>query len=125
MINKGVKILDGSVDEIRNQFDPRTIVFEPIGAVDVGVVERIARVRSVTQAGAAYEAHLDIDADPPAVMRQIASNLDVRRLELRRATLEDIFVSLVDPGDSEDLVRGSLTDETAEPVGAGGEGVTQ
>lgn len=113
MINKGEKILDGSVDEIRAQFDPRTIVFEPLGSFDMSAIEGIARVGSVTRAGPAYEAHLDHDADASAVMRQIAATVDARRLELRRATLEDIFVSLVDPGDSEDLVRGSLTDENA------------
>ena len=42
-------------------------------------------------------------------MTQALAIAPMRRLELRRATLEDIFVSLVDLGDSEDSIRAELS----------------
>lgn len=113
MINKGRKILDGSIDEIRGQFDPRTIVVEPS---DPGRDDATDSLRAITgvigvlrsgQLGT-YEARLAEGADTRRTMAQIMERMPVRRLELRRATLEDVFVHLVDPGDSEDVLRSML-----------------
>ncbi|MDX2113994.1 MAG: ATP-binding cassette domain-containing protein [Planctomycetota bacterium] len=119
MINKGKKILDGSIDEIRSQFDPKTLVIEPLegdgfdGAAES--IRRVAGVQSVFHAGqrGTLEARLTDRADVGGVMRDIVSGAPVRRLELRRATLEDVFVHLVDPGDSEDVLRAMLSERGA------------
>lgn len=125
MINKGQKVLDGSMDGIKAKFDPKTIVVEPAASNDdhdfFGKVQAVGGVHSVTRLddrGAIYEAHLDEGADAQTVLGAIAAAMPVRRVELRRATLEDIFVNLVDPGDSEDTVRAALKADSAEPVGA-------
>lgn len=125
MINKGQKVLDGSMDGIKAKFDPKTIVIEPAASNDdpdfYGKVQAVGGVHSVTRMddrGAIYEAHLDDGADAQTVLGAIAAAMPVRRIELRRATLEDIFVNLVEPGDSEDTVRAALKADSAEPVGA-------
>lgn len=124
MINKGRKVLDGTIDGIRGRFDPKTIVIEPLdgSAADSlrESLERIAGVRSVSrlgERGTIFEAHLDDGADASSVLAASASTLPIRRIELRKATLEDIFVSLVDPGDSEDSIRAAIMSEAALPVG--------
>jgi ABC-2 type transport system ATP-binding protein len=111
MINQGRKVLDGTVDEIRAQFDPRTIVFEPFeGAVDLHAIEAIPGIDGHRQTvGTTVEAHLSPDADHKTVMAGIAQTAPMRRIELRRATLEDVFVELVAPGDSEDILRAELS----------------
>jgi ABC-2 type transport system ATP-binding protein len=114
MINKGRKILDGSIDEIRGQFDPKTVVVEPSedrhGSEEfIRLVPGVAGVMRAGERGA-FEARLDEKADPQRVMAEIASRVPLRRLELRRATLEDIFVHLVAPGDSEDVLRAMLSE---------------
>jgi len=114
MINKGRKVLDGPIDGVRARFDPKTIVVEPAeGSPDaiVPTIEAIEGVKSTTvraQQGYA-EAHLAADADPTETLRAIAAALPVRRVEVRRATLEDIFVELVAPEDSSDSVRASVS----------------
>ncbi len=119
MINKGRKILDGSMDEIRSQFDPKTIVVEPLsGEAPEAVRASLASVpgvHAVAHAGErrTFEARLDAVADAGAVMRSIVERVPTRRVELRRATLEDVFVHLVDPGDSEDVLREMLGDPAA------------
>lgn len=120
MINRGRKILDGSMDEIRGQFDPKTLVVEPLNGEGPEEVKKslasIPGVHAVGHAGErrTFEARLQDGADPGAVMRQIVDRVPSRRVELRRATLEDVFVHLVDPGDSEDVLRAMLSDSGAE-----------
>ncbi|RMH30372.1 MAG: ATP-binding cassette domain-containing protein [Planctomycetota bacterium] len=125
MINRGKKVLDGPIDAIRAKFDPKTIVVEPADTAANGAFSgslgALPGVKSVMRLGdrsAVYEAHLEDGTDPQGVIGAIATGLPVRRVELRKATLEDIFVSLVDPGDSEDSIRAALKAESAEPVGA-------
>jgi len=113
MINRGRKVLDGSVDKVREKFDPKTIVVECLPGQE-GLTEMVGSVdgvRSVTAMGdrdGAVEAHLDDSADPQAVMKSVLATAPVQGVRLRRATLEDIFVSLVKPGDSEDSLRAAL-----------------
>jgi ABC-2 type transport system ATP-binding protein len=114
MINKGRKILDGPVEKVRSRFDPKTIVLEPLQIDDgaVAALEAMPGVHSVTSMGdrrGSVEAHLEDSAEPHELMRRIVAGLPIRRIELRKATLEDIFVSLVDPGDSEDSLRAALS----------------
>ena len=112
MINKGRKILDGSIDEIRGQFDPKTIVVEPSeGTVaDEDSLRQIPGVLALGRSGerGSLEVRLSEGSDPRRVMSEIVARAAVRRVELRRATLEDVFVHLVDPGDSEDVLRAML-----------------
>ncbi len=125
MIDKGRKILDGSMDEIRAQFNPKTIVVEPTRATDslkesvlsgerngewTDTLRRLPGVSNVMHSGerGTYEVSLDHTADPRAVMSQIMRDVPVRRVELRRATLEDVFVHLVEPGETEDVLRSML-----------------
>lgn len=127
MINKGWKILDGTIEQIRAEFDPKTIVLEPMhngssnGATVLGVdsLSSIGGVSSVThlEESNGLEAHLEDSADVNGIMREIVSRHPVRRIELRRATLEDVFVKLVAPGDSEDMLREQLSGEAAGIAG--------
>lgn len=120
MINQGRKILDGSVDEIRDQFDPRTVAVEFLDrSRPADGLDTIAGVRSVMPRGGAFDLHLDEGVDPAGVMQHIMGSYPVRRVELRRASLEDIFVSLVDSGDSEDSIRASLSDDSAALMAGG------
>ena len=122
MINNGRKILDGTVDEIRSQYDPKSLIIEPAtGDTEqarsaLGAVRGVHSVYDSTFAGC-LEASLDEGVDPSALVSAVAAATPVRRVEIRRATLEDIFVHLVDPGDSEDSIRASLSD-TAQRGGA-------
>jgi len=112
MINNGKKILDGTVGDIRNQFDPKTISIKMLpGQTDASKIERVGGVARVSRpASDIVEAHLSDNASPTDVMAEVLRATPVRGVELRQATLEDVFVQLVDPGDSEDSVRSALSD---------------
>jgi len=117
MINQGQKVLDGPIDAVRERFDPRTLMVEPIASNNGAgreLVEQTPGIRSVHGAGPAYEAYLEDGVDPQATMRALLERTPCKRVELRRATLEDIFLSLVSTEDSEDSLRAALRAEGAE-----------
>ncbi|MBL0926926.1 MAG: ATP-binding cassette domain-containing protein [Phycisphaerales bacterium] len=125
MINKGRKVLDGDIDQIRAQYDPKTIVVEPLENGDPRQAQaRLASVPGVagvmhSGAKGVYEVRLIDGADPAPTMAAIITAVPSRRVEVRRATLEDIFVHLVAPGDSEDVLREMLSERgTAAEVNA-------
>lgn len=113
MINRGQKVLDGSIDGIRGKFDPKTIIVDPLDASNgvLSAVDAVDGVHSALQSPdtGVIEAHITDSADPQQVMQRLMAAAPMRKVELRRATLEDVFIALVDPGDSEDSLRAALS----------------
>jgi ABC-2 type transport system ATP-binding protein len=114
MIHKGEKVLDETMAGIRAQFDPRSILFEPMDPqADVGVLGAIPGVQTVRREGVAWEIALGEKADPAAVIRAIAAAVAPSRIELRRPTLEDVFLAIVEgtsrvAGDERTRLRAAL-----------------
>jgi ABC-2 type transport system ATP-binding protein len=99
MIDRGRKVLDASLEEIRTRFDPHTLVVEPLHAgAGRGDIEALPEVASVVPNGATWTVSVNDGVAPELAMRAIANRLDLARLELRRPTLEDVFVQLVTEG---------------------------
>lgn len=95
LINKGVKLLDATLAEIRARFDPRTIVAEPLnGAADFASIPGVVRAEPMPETGA-WELELEENADRQDVLRQIVARCSVRSVELRRLTMEEVFIRLV------------------------------
>ncbi len=100
MIHQGVKVLDATLGEIRDRFDPRTIIVEPAANGDGSTAElRLETVRGISRIQPTrdgFELHLEDHADPREVMGAIVREAPIRRVELKRVTLEDVFISLVE-----------------------------
>lgn len=95
LINKGRKLLDASLDEIRERFDPRTILAEPsAGSADFSKLRGVRKVQPHTD-GHSFEIQLDDGVPAQDVMVQIMSLASMRRVELRRLSLDEVFVRLV------------------------------
>jgi ABC-2 type transport system ATP-binding protein len=99
LINRGEKILDATMPEIRARFDPRTVVVEPADhdpacADALGAIDGVERAAWLPERRAA-ELSVARGADPQAVMRAAMDRVEVRAAELRRTTLDDVFVELV------------------------------
>ena len=94
LIDQGTKILDDTMDGIRNTFDPRTIEVEP--AAGSSLPEVIEGVHQRTGSGEGpIELHLEDMADPNKVMQQVIGSCAVRSIKIRQLTLDEVFVSLV------------------------------
>jgi ABC-2 type transport system ATP-binding protein len=96
MIHQGRKVLDRSTAGLREAFDLRRILFEPLDpASDPGKLRALAGVASVTPDGPAWDIALDPTASAAEAMPRLVSTVAASRIEIRRPTLEDVFVSIV------------------------------
>jgi ABC-2 type transport system ATP-binding protein len=86
MIHRGRKRLD----------DSRALSFEPLEAnADVSAVHALPEVASCTSVGGGYEVVLRDDADAARAMQSVTAAVRVARIELKRPTLEEVFVGIV------------------------------
>ncbi len=111
MINRGVKVLDGPLDDIWAKYDPRCIFVETLGSTDDAMVAQASSIPGVREAVAdprGLDVRLHPETDPGQVMAMLAARLSIRRVELKRPNLEDIFIELV--GGSAEAIRAELAD---------------
>jgi ABC-2 type transport system ATP-binding protein len=101
MIHRGEKVLDQPVRSIGSAFDPRSILFEPLDpAADVSVLTSVPGVGRVAREGGAWDVSLQDGAQPGAVLRAIVAAITPSRIEVRRPTLEDVFIGIVAAGEA-------------------------
>ncbi len=99
MIHRGAKVLDEPIAAIRANYDPRSVLFESLTpGADVTPLGSVPGVQSVRRDRTGWEVDLADGADPAAVLRGLAAAVPASRIELRRPTLEDVFVKIVGGG---------------------------
>lgn len=120
MIHEGVKVLDDTLEDIRTRFDPRALHIDPIAGL--GVSNEIANVNGVAHVSAvegALEVVLNEGTNPQDAMKALLAAHPMNRIEIKRPTLEDVFIEIVTGGkrgeDAEqiraDLLAGSKQEE--------------
>ena len=98
LINKVVKLLDATLDEINETFNPRTLLVEPLnGQANFTDIQGVIGTRPMPDS-AAFEIELQEQADPQQVMRQILQSGPMRSVALRRLTLDEVFIQQVKVG---------------------------
>jgi len=99
MIHQGRKVLDDTLEDIRTRFDPRALHVDPIGgAGQAQAIERVPGVAHVTPVEGALEVVLDEGVDPQRAMRSLLEAMPMNRVEIKRPTLEDVFIEIVTCG---------------------------
>ena len=123
MIHRGQKVLDQTVASIGTTFDPRSILFEPLDpAANVQTIRSVPGVRSLSREGGAWDVGLSDTATAASVIPAIVAAVTPARIEVRRPTLEDVFVNIVSGGATgleggDAGLRAALRDgETAQEV---------
>ncbi len=125
MINRGTKVLDAPLAEIHARFDPRSLLVEPArsgggeGSDPAAALRMVPGVREVRPAGRGTALELDLveGADPSEVLRRVVLGAPVMKVEVQRASLEDIFIDLVEDRGGGGVPREALR-EDAEVAGA-------
>lgn len=105
MINQGRLVLDGSMTEIRRQFDPRSIRIKAGGNLDslAQRLEKHPQIRALETRPADGMIEFQIEHEeatpekriPPSVLDCFNEHDGISAVELRQPTLDDIFVELV------------------------------
>jgi ABC-2 type transport system ATP-binding protein len=97
MIHRGRKVLDDPVGAILRPHDARALTFELLEpGADLSAVRALPEVeRCMVAAGGTFEVALREGADAARAMHAVTAAVRVARIELKRPTLEDIFVGIV------------------------------
>jgi ABC-2 type transport system ATP-binding protein len=93
LINKGEKLLDGSVAEVKRGHGKNTLVLAFDG--DGSFLETLPGVAKVGDFGRYVEVRMTDGADPQPILREAAARLRVSRFEIVEPSLHDIFVESV------------------------------
>lgn len=106
LINKGQKVLDGSLADIKARFGSHTIQVDMEG--DGAFAREIPGVSSVTEFNNYIELKLKDNADTQLILKQLSDKVRIRRFEIVEPSLYSIFISVakVDP---EELKRAGGT----------------
>jgi ABC-2 type transport system ATP-binding protein len=103
LINKGDKVLDASLAELRTRYDDRGLVCEPTGDAD-GFATRVLRSGLASHARTHDNGTVDLDlvagTSPAEAMRAVLELAPMRSVGLRRMNLDDLFVELVGGADA-------------------------
>jgi ABC-2 type transport system ATP-binding protein len=95
MIHRGHKVLDDPVRTILRPHDSRALTFEPLdGQVDLGALRALPEVAGCIAANGHYEIALRDGVNATAAMRSVLAVVPAARIELKRRSLEDVFVSI-------------------------------
>jgi len=92
LINKGKKVLDGPLSEIKATGD-HGIHLDYDG--DGAFLRSLPGISRVNDSGKSAELFLDQGTDPQDILKQIVDRLTVRRFDLREPSLHEIFFRVV------------------------------
>ena len=93
LINRGEKLLEGAVSEVKGRYGKNTVVLAYDG--DGSFLRELPGVRSMTDFGRYVEIKMTEGADPQGILREAAARLRVSRFEIVEPSLRDIFVEHV------------------------------
>ena len=93
LINKGEKILDGRVAEIKASYGKNTLILAFEG--DGSFLASLPGVVAVNEMGRYAELKLGPAADPQALLRTASERLKITRFEVVEPSLHDIFIERV------------------------------
>jgi ABC-2 type transport system ATP-binding protein len=93
LINRGEKLLDGAVSEVKARHGKNTVALAFEG--DGSFIESLPGVAKVTDFGQYLEVRLQDGTDPQPLLQEAAKRLKLRRFEIVEPSLHDIFVETV------------------------------
>ena len=93
LINKGEKVLEGAVGEVKDRHGKNTVVLAYDG--DGSFLASLPGVAKVSDFGQYVEIRMEDGADPQPILKEATERLTVRRFEIVVPSLHDIFVEAV------------------------------
>jgi len=92
MIFKGKKVLDGTLDQIQNQYGNDTIRISAEGGVDF--LASLPGVEHVRDLGQFQEVRMARGSDPQEMLRTLIARVPVKTFTVAKPSLHDIFVRI-------------------------------
>ena len=95
LIDKGRKVVYGSVDEIKDAHGSNTVAVEYDG--DGSFINGLPQVAGATTYQRWIELQLVDGADPDDLLKALVGRISIRRFEVKAPSLHSIFINLVGP----------------------------
>jgi ABC-2 type transport system ATP-binding protein len=93
LINKGRKVLNGTLDQIRSRYEANAVSAELEG--DTSFISDLPMVKSLSLNGKRLEISLKEQGDSQELLRALVGRVRVRAFEVKVPSLHEIFVHLV------------------------------
>jgi ABC-2 type transport system ATP-binding protein len=93
LINKGEKVIDGTLEQVRAQYKSNTVLVELEGNGDF--IEKLPMVAGAKKDGRKLDVSLVENTDPQEFLKAIVDKTRVLSFEVRVPSLHEIFVHLV------------------------------
>jgi ABC-2 type transport system ATP-binding protein len=100
LINKGEKVLEGSLSRIKQQYGKNTVVLDYEG--DASFIESLPEVENVDDYGKHMEIKMKEPADPQILLSKSVGKIKINRFEVREPSLNAIFIDEVGEKDAQD-----------------------
>jgi ABC-2 type transport system ATP-binding protein len=95
MIDQGIKVLDGPIADIKQQFDPRVVQVEPTDpTATFSQFDGIASIDESDTDGC-VNLRLEDSVDALEILRAITQQISVRGIQIVKPTLDEIFIEQV------------------------------
>ncbi|NOX88425.1 MAG: ATP-binding cassette domain-containing protein [Calditrichaeota bacterium] len=99
MIDKGVKVLDGELNEIQQRYGHNAVQLEYKGNGDV--IKDLPFVETINDFGNYIEVQLKDGHSVNELLKAIVDRVEIFRVESRKSTLNEIFINLVTGGSND------------------------
>jgi ABC-2 type transport system ATP-binding protein len=96
LINRGLKVIDGTLDQIRQQYQSNVVSARLEG--DTSFIRELPMVRAVAPIDKRIEITLEERADTQQLLQALVGRVHVRAFEEKVPSLHEIFVHLVGQG---------------------------
>lgn len=93
LINRGRKLIEGSLHDVRSQFSERVVLLD--GEGDFAALSGLPGVQNVRVTGGHARLELADHTDPDTLLRAALAHVRLTRFEVQRPDLHQIFVKLV------------------------------
>ena len=99
MIDKGHKVLDGPLDEIQQEYGHNSVQLEYGG--DGEIIKQLPFVEAFNDFGNFIEVRLKDGFKVNDLLKAVLDRVEIFKVETRRSTLHEIFISLVKGGEND------------------------
>jgi len=98
LINKGKMVLEGNLNQIKNQYGKNTIVLDYDG--DAGFINYLPEVDKIDDYGKFMEIKLREQADNQSLLEKLTGKIRINKFEVKEPTLNAIFIEKVGDKDA-------------------------
>lgn len=95
MIYKGHKVLDGTLEQIQDQYGADTLLVQT--EKGAAALEDIQGISKINNYGKMQEIRLEEGADPQKILAAVMKNTPVYKFEITKPSLNDIFIRIAAP----------------------------